>query len=113
MDYIVDATNKSLGRLASDIAVFLQGKTSPTYEPRLSGKGKVIVKNVDSIKITGKKETEKVYFRHTGYMGHLKQETITEVIAKKGKKEVLRRAVERMLPKNKLQITRMKRLIIE
>ncbi len=113
MDYTIDAKNQNMGRLASEIAVILQGKKSPAYEPRLAGEDKVIVKNIDGMTISGNKETDKIYFRHTGYMGHLKEETYEEVVAKKGKKEVLRRAVMRMLPKNKLQIIRIKRLIIE
>jgi len=113
MQYIIDATNKRLGRLASEIAVILQGKKNPNYNPRLPGDDKVVVKNVDKFTVTGKKEKQKVYFRHTGYMGHLKEETMRQVIEKKGKAEVLRRAVMRMLPKNKLQIIRIKRLVIE
>lgn len=113
MEYTVDAKNKNLGRLASEIAIILQGKKSANYEPRLAGEDKVIVKNINEMAISGKKENQKVYHRHTGYMGHLKTETYQEVVDKKGKKEVLRRAVKQMLPKNKLQIIRMKKLIIE
>ncbi|MDI6717665.1 MAG: 50S ribosomal protein L13 [Patescibacteria group bacterium] len=113
MDYTIDATNKNLGRLASEIAVILQGKKNLDYEPRLAGNDKVIIKNVNKLTFSGKKESDKVYFHHTGYMGHLKEETLKEVVAKKGKEEVLRRAVINMLPKNKLRINRIKRLIIE
>ena len=102
-----------MGRLASEIATILQGKKNPGYEPRLAGEDRVIVKNIDGMTISGKKETDKVYYHHTGYMGGLKEETYEEVVAKKGKQEVLRRAVMRMLPKNRLQVPRMKRLIIE
>lgn len=113
MEYKIDATNKNLGRLASEAAVILQGKKSAKYEPRLEGEDKVIIQNINNMTISGKKENQKVYHRHTGYMGHLKTETYRQVVDKKGKKEVLRRAVMRMLPKNKLQIKRIKRLIIE
>ena len=113
MDYTIDASSKSLGRLATEVAVILQGKKNPDYEPRLAGKDKVIVKNVDKFTLSGKKIDQKVYHRHTGYMGHLKEEKIQQVIDKKGKGEVLRRAVKQMLPKNRLQNDRMKRLIIE
>ena len=113
MEYKIDATNKNLGRLASEVAVILQGKKSAKYEPRLEGEDKVIIQNINNMTISGKKENQKVYHRHTGYMGHLKTETYRQVVDKKGKKEVLRRAVMRMLPKNKLQIKRIKRLIIE
>lgn len=113
MDYIIDAKNQNMGRLATEIATILQGKKSPNYEPRLAGEDRAIVKNIDGMTISGKKETDKVYYRHTGYMGGLKEATYEEVVAKKGKQEVLRRAVMRMLPKNRLQILRIKRLIIE
>ncbi len=113
MDYTIDAKNQNMGRLASEIATILQGKKNPGYEPRLAGEDRVIVKNIDGMTISGKKETDKVYYHHTGYMGGLKEETYEEVVAKKGKQEVLRRAVMRMLPKNRLQVPRMKRLIIE
>jgi large subunit ribosomal protein L13 len=113
MDYTIDAKNQNMGRIATEIATILQGKKSPSYEPRLAGEDRAIVKNIDGMTISGNKETDKVYYRHTGYMGGLKEATYEEVVAKKGKQEVLRRAVMRMLPKNRLQVPRMKRLIIE
>ena len=113
MDYIFDAKNIKLGRLASEIAVILQGKKNPDYEPRLPGTDRVIVKNIIAIEVSGQKEEQKVYYHQTaGYLGHLKKRTYREVFAKEPAK-VLRLAVLRMLPKNKLQIKRMKRLIIE
>ena len=112
MDYTIDAKNQNMGRLATEIATILQGKKSPNYEPRLAGEDRVIVKNIDGMTISGKKESDKVYYHHSGYMGGIKDETYAEVVAKKGKQEVLRRAVMRMLPKNRLQVPRMKRLII-
>lgn len=113
MEHTIDATNKNLGRLAAEIAMILQGKKSADYEPRLASDNKVIVKNVSHMTISGAKEKGKIYHRHTGYMGHVKSEKLEEVVAKKGKAEVLRRAVEHMLPKNRLQNPRMKNLIIE
>jgi len=113
MDYTIDAKNKNMGRLATEIATILQGKKNPNYEPRLAGEDRVIVKNVDGMTISGKKETDKVYYHHSGLMGGIKEETFEEVVVKKGKREVLKRAVMRMLPKNRLQNPRMKRLIIE
>ncbi len=112
-EFTIDATNKNLGRLASEIAIILQGKKNPKYDPRLAGEDKVIVKNINKMTISGKKENQKIYYRHTGYMGHIKEETYKEVVDKKGKAEVLRRSVKQMLPKNKLQIKRIKKLIIE
>ena len=113
MDYTIDATNKNLGRLAVEVATILQGKKSPDYEPRLAGQDKVIVKNVTKMETTGNKMGGKIYHRHTGYMGHIKSETLEEVITKKGQAEALKRAVMRMLPKNRLQNPRIKRLVIE
>lgn len=113
MEHTIDATNKNMGRLATEIAITLQGKKSPNYEPRLASDNKVVVKNVGKITMTGAKETGKVYHRHTGFMGHLKSATLKQVVDKKGKAEILRRAVKQMLPKNRLQNIRMKNLIIE
>jgi len=112
MDYIIDAKNKRLGRLASEIAVILQGKKSASYEPRLEGSDRVIVKNVDKIVLTGRKSKQKRYYRHSGPLGHLKVKKYEDVF-KKNPAWVLRHAVRLMLPKNRLQAKRMKRLIIE
>lgn len=113
MDYLIDAKNKKLGRLASEIAVILQGKKNLNYEPKMSGADWVRVKNVDKIVVSGKKERQKIYYHQTpGYIGHLKKRTYREVFEKDPAK-VLRLAVLRMLPKNRLRIKRMKRLIIE
>ncbi len=112
MDYIIDATNKKLGRLASEIAVILQGKKKPDYHPRLAGEDRVIVKNIDKIIFTGKKLEQKVYYRHTGPLGHLKEKKLKDIFSK-NPAFVLRHAVRLMLPKNRLLKKRMKRLIIE
>lgn len=112
MEHIIDATNKKLGRLASEIAELLQNKKSVYYEPRLSGAGKVVIKNAGKLDIAPKKMEQKIYYRHTGYMGHLKEKKLGEMYAESPAK-VLRKAVERMLPKNTLQAKRMRRLIIE
>ncbi len=112
MEHIIDATNKKLGRLASEIAVILQNKKSAYYEPRLSGNGNVVVKNIDKIDIAPNKMEQKTYYRHTGYMGHLKEKKLKELFAESPAK-VLRKSVENMLPKNSLQPKRMRRLIIE
>jgi len=113
MQYTIDAADKSLGRLASEIAVILQGKKNPKYEPRLEGEDGVIVKNIDKIKVTGKKFKQKIYYRHTTQIGHLKQRTMKQVWQKNGAAEILRLAVMRMLPKNRLRAKRIKKLIIE
>ncbi len=112
MEYTIDAKGKHLGRLASEIAVILQGKRQATYNPRLRGEDRVTVKNAKGIVVTGNKETQKVYYRHTGYMGHLREKTHKEAFAQSPEK-VLRRAVEHMLPRNWIRAERMKLLRVE
>lgn len=113
MQYTIDAKNKKIGRLASEIAVILQGKRSAKYEPRLEGEDGVVVKNIAQLDIAAKKTEGKVYYSHTGRIGRLKERTMKMVIEKKGPAEILRRTVKGMLPKNKLLAKRMKKLIIE
>ena len=110
MDYVIDAKHKRIGRLASEIAVILQGKKSPNYEPRLVGDDRVIVENVQLLTVSGDKMKAKRYYHHTGYMGHLKSETLEQAF-KKDPKRVLREAVRRMLPKNFLNQRRLKSLV--
>src|SRR3989338_2540158 len=109
MEYLIDAKNKRLGRLASEVAVILQGKKSADYEPRLVGSDKVMLKNYREITVTGRKFKEKIYYRHTGYIGHLKEKTFEEAF-QKDPKQVIREAVRRMLPKNFLNSRRLKNL---
>jgi large subunit ribosomal protein L13 len=110
-NYTIDCEHKTLGRVASEIAIILQGKKNPTYDPRLEGDDTVTVLHIDQLVLTGRKEEQKIYYSHTTQIGHLKERKIKDVIAKHGKQFVLRHAVQRMLPKNKLQIRRMKRII--
>ncbi|VWL84941.1 50S ribosomal protein L13 [Oceanivirga miroungae] len=113
--YEVDATGKVLGKLAVEIAVKLMGKDKATYTPHVDGGDYVVVTNVDKIAVTGKKMTDKKYYRHSGYPGGLKVRSLEEMLDKKPT-EVLRKAVQRMLPKNKLgnqQITRLKLFVGE
>ena len=110
MEYIIDAKNKRLGRLASEIATVLQGKKSANYEPRLVGSDKVMLKNYREVTLSGKKFKEKKYYRHTGYVGHLKTRSFEEAFNKDPKK-VVREAVRRMLPKNFLNSRRLKNLV--
>ena len=112
MEHVIDAKNQKLGRLASQIAQILQGKTHPDYEPRNAGKDTVVIKNASQIVVTGRKFEEKIYYRHTGYMGHLKERVYKEYFAK-APGEVLKAAVKRMLPQNFLNQKRMNRLVIE
>lgn len=110
MEYVIDAKNKRLGRIASEVATVLQGKKSADYEPRLVGTDKVMLKNYREITLSGKKFKEKKYYRHTGYVGHLKTKSFEEAFAKDPKK-VVREAVRRMLPKNFLNSRRLKNLV--
>jgi len=110
MDYQIDAKGKPLGRVASEIAMVLQGKKSAKYNPRLIGGDRALVKNFDKLTISGNKAKQKIYYRHTGYVGHLKETKFEDAFAKDPKK-VLREAVRRMLPKNFLNPRRMKNLI--
>lgn len=101
-----------MGRLASEIAVILQGKKAASFEPRLEGKDSVVVKNIDKMEVSGKKYTQKKYYHHTTQIGHLREETMRMVWERKGPAEVLRRAVMGMLPKNRLRPMRIKKLTI-
>lgn len=112
MDHIIDAKKKPLGRLASEIALRLQGKHNPSYAPNRMSGDRVILKNADKVGITGDKIESKEYFRHTGYMGHLKSLTLKQMFVK-GPERVIREAVRRMLPKNSLNKKRLKNLIFE
>jgi len=109
----VDAENKSLGRLAVEVAVLLRGKNKPNYVPYKDVGDTVLVKNIDKIKFTGNKLENKNYFHYTGYLGNLKKKTLKEFLIKRGPKEVLRTAVMGMLQKNKLRAKQIKRLRFE
>lgn len=107
--YIIDADQLILGRLASEIAILLRGKNKPTFTPHLTGAVGVVVINVDKIKVTGNKELKKKYFQHSGYPGGGKLVSYAVHVAKDSTFP-LRKAVERMLPKNRLQSVMMARL---
>jgi large subunit ribosomal protein L13 len=98
---IVDAENQIVGRLTSEIAKILRGKHKPSYTPHVDCGDNVIVINADKIRFTGKKMTDKVYIRHTGYPGGQRFATPREVLAK-NPRGVVEAAVKGMLPKNRL-----------
>ena len=112
MEHIIDAKGETVGRIASKIAVILQGKHKTSYDPSKIGAEKVIVKNAHLMKFSGRKLIGKVYYRHTGYMGHLRSKTLREAL-EKDPSWVLRNAVKGMLPKNFIQARRMRFLTIE
>ena len=111
-EYIIDVKNKILGRVAVEIATILQGKKHTDFEGRKEGIDTVIVKNIGRIVVSGRKAEQKIYYRHTGYMGHLKEKKYKDAFAK-DPAWVLRHAVRGMLPKNWLRDRRLKRLTIE
>ena len=99
--YIVDAEGKTLGRLASQIAHVLRGKHKPIYSPSVDCGDHIIVVNADKIKVTGRRLDQKIYYRHSGYPGGLKQITLRHLLAKYPTRAITF-AVKGMLPKNKL-----------
>ena len=108
--YVVDAEGQNLGRLATRIADTLRGKNKPQFTPHVDTGDFVVVVNAEKIAVTGKKLDEKIYYRHSGYPGGLKQRTLREQLDRRPT-EVLRTAVKGMLPKNKLaaaQLTKLK-----
>ena len=98
---LLDAKDKTLGRLASYIATRLRGKHKPEYTPNADLGDYIIVINASKIKVTGKKLSQKEYFRHSGYPGGIKSKSLEEML-KNAPEEVLQSAVKGMLPKNKL-----------
>jgi large subunit ribosomal protein L13 len=110
MEYTIDAKGKRLGRLASEVAVILQGKRDPSYDPKNPGLDRVVIKHYTAVTVSGRKDTQKLYHRHTGYMGHLKTLTFRQAFDR-NPKAVIRDAVRRMMPKNFLNQKRLNRLI--
>jgi len=107
--HTIDATEKVLGRLATQIAILLRGKHKPHFVPYKDMGDFVIVKNVEKLKITGKKKEQKKYFRHSEYLGGVKEIPLKKLFQEKPA-EVLKKAVFGMLPKNKLRARMIKRL---
>lgn len=99
--YVVDATDMTLGRLASEVAKVLRGKNKPIFTPHIDCGDNVIVINAEKIKVTGKKMDQKVYYHHSDYVGGLKEATLREKLAKKPE-QVIELAVKGMLPKGPL-----------
>ncbi len=109
--YVIDATDKTLGRLSTQIATILRGKHKPIYTPHVDTGDFVIVVNAEKIKVTGNKENAKMYRWHTGYIGHLKERTYKEMMAKRPE-EIIRLSVKGMMPKNSLGNQMFKKLKI-
>lgn len=109
--YLVDAESKVLGRLASQIAMRLRGKHKPIYTPHADTGDFIVVINAEKVSMTGGKLDQKVYYRHSGYIGGLKEVTAEKMLAKKPER-VLRSAVKGMLPKTSLGRRQLKKLKI-
>ena len=99
--YLVDATDKTLGRLASEIAKRLKGKHKPIYTPHVDTGDCIVVINAEKVRITGNKLNNKIYYRYTGYVGNLKSMNLSEMLEKHPER-VIENAVKGMLPKNPL-----------
>jgi large subunit ribosomal protein L13 len=96
---VIDATGQTLGRLARDVAVALQGKDKPTYTPHVLTGDHVIVLNADKVKVTGRKPLQKMYYRHSGYVGNLRSFMLRDLLDQNSEK-VIQLAVKGMLPNN-------------
>ena len=107
--YVVDAENKVLGRLASEIASRLRGKHKPTFSTFIDNGDFIVVTNAEKIVLTGNKLNDKKYYRHTGYIGGIKETTAKELLAKHPT-DLITKAVKGMLPKNKLGRAQLKKL---
>ncbi len=107
--YLVDATDKTLGRLASEIARRLRGKHKPVFTPHVDAGDYIVVVNADKIRLTGKKEQDKQYVWHTGYPGGIKSRNVAEVRARHPER-LIEHAVRGMLPKNRLGRAMLKKL---
>ena len=100
--FVVDATDEVLGRLATRVATVLRGKHRAIFTPHVDTGDYVIVVNAEKVRLTGRKREQKIYYRHTGYTGHLKQITAGKLLDGPHADRVVRRAVRGMLPKNAL-----------
>jgi len=109
--YLVDADGKTLGRLASEIALRLRGKHKAEYTPHVDTGDYIVVINAEKIAVTGNKEQNKMYYRHTGYVGHLKSTNLSR-LREEHPERILQFAVKGMLPKNSLGRAMIKKLKI-
>jgi large subunit ribosomal protein L13 len=109
--HLVDAEGQTLGRLATRIADTLRGKNKPQYTPHIDTGDFVVVVNAEKVAVTGKKLDDKIYYRHSGYPGGLRQRTLREQLARRPE-EVIRKAVKGMLPRNRLARAQLRKLKI-
>ena len=109
--YVVDATDKTLGRLSTAIANRLRGKHKPEYTPHVDTGDYIVVVNAEKVRVTGNKTTDKIYHHHTGYPGGIKSITFDKLIDK-APEQVIEKAVKGMMPKNKLSRSMLSKLKI-
>ena len=109
--HVIDAKDKTLGRIGTQIATLLMGKGKPYFVRNLDCGDFVVVLNAKDVKVTGKKETQKTYYRHSGYPGGFKSETLKELRSRKPK-EIITHAVKGMLPDNRLKARMLARLFV-
>jgi len=107
--YVVDADGKTLGRLASEIAFRLRGKHKPTFTPHVDTGDYIVVVNADKVAVTGRKATDKMYYRFTGYIGHMKSISFEQLIDH-APERIIQAAVKGMLPKGPLGRQMIKKL---
>jgi large subunit ribosomal protein L13 len=107
--FIIDAEGKTLGQIATDVAVVLRGKHRVDFTPHVDGGDHVIILNADKVGVTGDKENRKLYYRHSGYLGNLKVQALGDVRTKTPER-ILEQAVSGMLPKTKLRKPQLRRL---
>jgi large subunit ribosomal protein L13 len=107
--YVIDAEGETLGRLSTRIANTLRGKLKPTYTPHVDTGDFVVVVNCERIRVTGKKMQDKIYYRHSGYHGGLRERTLAQMLDARPE-EVIRHAVRGMLPRNKLGRAQLRKL---
>ncbi|MBT3358417.1 MAG: 50S ribosomal protein L13 [Rhodospirillales bacterium] len=109
---IIDAEDIVLGRLASIISMRLRGKHKPMYTPHIDCGDNIIVVNAEKVKLTGKKLTDKIYYRHTGYPGGIRQKTAGQALASSRPEFVIKKAVERMVTRSPLGRRQMRKLFV-
>ena len=107
--FVVDADGKTLGRLASEVALRLRGKHKPEYTPHVDTGDYIVIINAEKVRVTGRKSTDKIYYHHTGYIGNLKSISFEKLIDK-APERVIQTAVKGMLPKNSLGRAMFKKL---
>ena len=110
--HTIDASGKALGRVASEAAKALMGKMHASYTPHILSDVKVTISNASKLKMTEHKKTSTFYQRYSGYPGGQKTESVAQVAGRKGYREVVRHAIQRMLPNNTMRVARLKNLTI-